>query len=691
MSQIDNEETAYPLGKLPGGKNSLCVAFAPSGHDGDRTWQMQVSARGRGGKLLTPLLATTPLRPLATVTLKGEAYPLTVGWHERKRGGVVCFGGERKTGPDGGRLSWEMRWKTDAEAPGQIAVEMRLQATPRRSGDLHLSLHAPLHRPELWTLGAAAARGHCAQSAFAAYGRHSVQFVAAEEDAGWDEARGSFEITLRRFPFGGGRLLRFGLGFLPADDPITDRASLVTHYACLADPLLHPLDDVPVLDASPAAALLSDPAQYAAQGAERLYLKLPLGVQTEEQTFFAGFPQYPLEALTALWNWQRFHPTEAVPRLVRYGASGVAADFQIMGRDGEPEPNKGAFWDKMTGKIGSDFMGGPTHGIASNARIARSLFQLHEGIGEPLLYRSALNISQWLLLKLGDDGYYAGDRVRATRGGSDDGRVFGSPCSLDGVEAIHPFVLAFRATRNEVFIKAAWKIARNLLDDRLREFEGAAPPEVASVVGALIALDAQASHPELRAAIGSWGAWLRALPLPPGAAALNADGCHCGLFECAQAGLSLFALNQNPADLRYAFSCLALAPAEARGWHDLSLVPAALLSLAALAPDARPNFDALSVTLDWRVFAPDAATEQYVSVQTPEGVPVPFLPLVCRNTDHLMLLVLASRTTEIVSVLNHGRRPILRDLLSGDLTDEARLHPPAGEPWARAGVFVIDP
>ena len=49
---------------------------------------MQVTARGRGGaKVLASLMQTTALRPLATVTVKGQSYPLTIGWHERKRGG----------------------------------------------------------------------------------------------------------------------------------------------------------------------------------------------------------------------------------------------------------------------------------------------------------------------------------------------------------------------------------------------------------------------------------------------------------------------------------------------------------------------------------------------------------------------------------------------------------------------------
>ena len=210
-----------------------------------------------------------------------------------------------------------------------------------------------------------------------------------------------------------------------------------------------------------------------------------------------------------------------------------------MGRGDDPEPNKGAFWDKKTGGVGTDFADGQTHGLLSNARLARSLFLLHEETREPLLRQSALNICQWLLLKQDEVGFYGGARFHATRGLGDDGRVLPQPCALDGAEAIRAFTAAYRATQNEVWIKAAWKAADFLLGGRLREFDCLAPAAVAGVVLSLLALDAEAPNPRLREALTEWGAWLRLLPLRPDLPSLNPDGLHAGLYDCAQAGFSL--------------------------------------------------------------------------------------------------------------------------------------------------------
>ena len=90
----------------------------------------------------------------------------------------------------------------------------------------------------------------------------------------------------------------------------------------------------------------------------------------------------------------------------------------------------------MTAGVGTDYADGPTHGLLSNARLARSLFGLHEETREPLLRQSALNICQWLLLKQDEAGFYGGARFHATRGLAGDGRVLPQPCALDGAEAI---------------------------------------------------------------------------------------------------------------------------------------------------------------------------------------------------------------------------------------------------------------
>lgn len=222
----------------------------------------------------------------------------------------------------------------------------------------------------------------------------------------------------------------------------------------------------------------------------------------------------------------------------------------------------------------------------------------------------------------------------------------------------------------------------------------ASPPAVAAAVRALIALDAEAPNARLRAALASWGAWLRALPLQADAPALSADGLHSGLYDCALAGFALCAFFRDPAYARYAWAALALVPPadRARAWRELAVLPPALLSVASALPDARADFDAMTVTVGWRTYAPDAATDEYVRVQSPDGSPVHYLPLVSRHEDQLLLLILAPASApDCVSVFKNGRRPLVRDLLSGVLDSEARLHAWGAETWARIGIFTVDP
>lgn len=686
------EPVLYRLGR----KSSLWAAFTLGGHGLRPTWQLSVAARNRGGvKVIAPLLETSVLRPLATAVVKGEAYPLTIDWHEPRRGGQIALGGERKLGTDGGTLAWEMRWLPQAEEEGAFRVEMRVRTTPRRSGSLRIDLASPLFQPELWTIPALTARGHSAASAWSAYSAHGVGLVAGDGAAAWSEA-GGWTLDFPTFSFGGGKLISFGLRFGPAQTPGESRAALVTQYAGWARAALHPLASVPPLDPARTAARLTAPEAYDVQGMERLYLKPP--VAGEEGSHYAGFPHEPAGALKAFWDWNRLHETAGVPRLVRFGGRGLCADFQVMGRGDQPEPNKGAFWDKRTAGVGTDYANGQTHGLLSNARLARSLFLLHEETREPLLRQSALNICQWLLLKQNEAGFYGGARFQATRGLGDDGRVLPQPCALDGAEAIRAFVLAYRATKSEVWIKAAWKAADFLLGGRLREFDCHAPATVSGVILSLLALDAEAPNARLRDALTEWGAWLRVLPLDPGLPSLSPDGLHAGLYDCAQAGFGCFALTRDAAFLRYAFAALDKVPAASRAanWRSLAAHQTALLSLAGLVPGSALDFDAPSVTLDWRVFAPDPAAAPFLRVQPAGGEEqgerwADWLPLVCRATDQLLLLVLAPPSVEAVTVWKNGKRPLLRDLRTGTLDTDAPLAPLAKEGWARVGLFTVDP
>lgn len=683
------EPALYKMGR----KSNLWAALTPAA--GLRqTWQLAISVRGRGGtKIVAPLLETGPLRPLATVTIKGEAFPLTIDWHDQKRGGILGIGGERKLGTDGGLLNWEMRWLPLPNADGTFRVEMRLRATPRRTGSLRIDLPTPLHQPEVWGIPEAALRGHHALCARSAYSAHFVSLTIEGGEAEWDE-RGGFAADLPPFSLGGGKLVAWVVGFGPAPTLGDARSALVAQYAAHAGASLHDPVILPRLNPVQNVSRLTAPEAYAVQGMERLYLKSPH--PAEEGSFYAGLPHEPAGALHALQQWNRLHETPEIPRLLRFGAGGICADFQVMGQEGQPEPNKGAFWDKMTHGAGTDYADGATHGLLANARLARHLFLLHAAGGEPLLKQSALNICQWLMLKQNETGFYGGARFHATRGLTGDGKVLPQPCALDGAEAIRAFVLAYGATHVEVWIKAAWKVAQHLLDERGQEFDEHSAVATAGVITSLLALDAESPNADLRAALREWGAWLRLLPLAAASPALNYDGLHAGLFDCAQAGFRLFGLSRDLADLRYAFAALHAIPQSSlsASWRTIAAHQSVLLSLACLLPQSKINFDAPSVTLDWRVFAPDPAAAPFLHVSPAsesEGAWVDWLPLVCRGTDQLLLLVLAPPSVEAVTVCKNGKPPLLRDLLTGSVEDSAPLRPLPGEPWANVGLFTVDP
>ena len=696
------DTTLYKLGP----KSSLWAEFIPV-QDGLRpTWQLAVSARNRGGvKILAPLLETSVLRPLATVRVKNEAYPLTIDWHELRRGGQLCLGGARKLGKDGAGLEWEMRW---LPLPGEgkalqktFQIEMRLRTTPRCTGSLTIDLASALHQPETWRLNAAAVRGHQAICAMSGYHGYSAGLTALSGEGSWSE-QGGFTLEIPSFSLGGGKLVTFGLRFGTAKNGGEARAALVTQYAAFAGTALHPLDGIPALDPAETVTRLTSPEAYQMQGMERLYLKTPRSEADfpDEESFSGGWPHEPAGAMAALWDWNGVHATPGIPRLVRFGGHGLCADFQVMGRAGEPEPNKGAFWDKLTKRsgtafTGTDYAGGATFGLLSNARLARSLFRLHAVTGEPLLRQSAINIGHWLLLKQNERGFYDGARVQATRGLADDGRFLPLPCALDGAEAIRAFAEAYGATGNEVWIKAAWRIAEFLLADRLREFDAQPPAMIAGVALSLLALDAEAPNTRLRAALSEWGAWLLTQPLNPETASLNPDGFHAGLYDCAQAGLRLFGLFRNPAYLRYAFAALSAVPEASRAssWRAAAAHQSALLSLAGLLPESEVNFEAPSVTLGGRVFTPDPAAAPFLRLQPAGGAEarIDFLPLVCRGTDQLLLLMLAPPDVDAVSVWKNGKRPLLRDLRTGKIDTDAPLAFPGKERWARVGLFTVDP
>ena len=124
------------------------------------------------------------------------------------------------------------------------------------------------------------------------------RLVAEEGEASWTEA-GGWTLDLPFFPFGGGKLVSFGLRFGPAKTAGDARAALVTQFAGWAGPALHPLGCVPRLDPSAAIARLAAPEAHDMQGMERLYLKSPVAgeeVQRIVAEIYAAPPEIAAKA-----------------------------------------------------------------------------------------------------------------------------------------------------------------------------------------------------------------------------------------------------------------------------------------------------------------------------------------------------------------------------------------------------------
>jgi hypothetical protein len=109
---------------------------------------------------------------------------------------------------------------------------------------------------------------------------------------------------------------------------------------------------------------------------------------------------------------------------------------------------------------------------------------------------------------------------------------------------------------------------------------------------------------------------------------------------------------------------------------------------------ASANLDDYTVTMGWRRYRIDPATRDYIFV-TSAGHAGPaamdFLPLVSQDSQ-LLLLVLAHLPIETVSIFQSTRRPVAKDLISGELIDyPTPLHPLPYPSEGSYGIFTVDP
>ena len=157
-------------------------------------------------------------------------------------------------------------------------------------------------------------------------------------------------------------------------------------------------------------------------------------------------------ALTAHALLTRFLLTgdDALRRRARLLAQGIA-EFQISD---EESPHWGAVRDAcIKRKTFGDANGEATVGVRATARSARGLHLLHAHFKTDSFHRNALNATQWLLLKTDKMGRLSFGRF------GENGPPVGDENGWHVADTLQALVETFRATKNDVFQKAALRAA----------------------------------------------------------------------------------------------------------------------------------------------------------------------------------------------------------------------------------------
>jgi hypothetical protein len=378
-----------------------------------------------------------------------------------------------------------------------------------------------------------------------------------------------------------------------------------------------------------------------------------------------GYPYFTIEAAPALLRWNKFYQSEIAVRAANLTARGVAADFAVIVGTTGVEGNKGAFWDCASGSPGalifSTFKGRKEYGIASNARIALALFQMFTTSRDPLFRQSALNTCHWLLLKQNSASYFDGPYISAKNGKYTEQRV-----TFDGILAIRTFVAAFQATGQEVFVRAAVKIAVYLRTILLPNDEapclygipsqGNCPVALSQAIVSLFDLDGESENKEVRHSISVVSDWLGVCRFDADEhACLDYDGAGSGYLECANAALRLFNFTAKPRWFAIAHSLTAqVAARPTLNWRLADASSQLLASLGTFVKGVKVDIPNMTVTYNWGKYLPDSAATQYLEVRDGDQNAVDYLPLICQETQQTLLFVVAPKTAKGVHLIKRN-------------------------------------
>jgi hypothetical protein len=673
------------------------------------------------GKAVLPVFESTPLRPIALVTLGGQRYPVFLNQHSRKRRERVILGGKRKTAKSPrcllrfvtvvegreDRFSW--LWRIAAT---QAAVELAPKNNESGVED-EVCLHLPFAPGKARVIQQAGVT-----NAYALWMNDIVATVAVGEASGvkegyLSEARltydeRAFTLILHGADLGGkGVSLRLETWFAQARTEAEARAALLLHAADIADRLQKP----PAPETFPrlsgflnelvlsGESVLNDDARIEKRGADKLAYKTKIGSTT---LHVAGEGVDAALACTALLA--RFYMTgnDALRRRARLLANGVC-DFQIST---EESPHWGAIWDAhIAKKTYGDVVGGTTVSVATTARAAKGLFVCNAHFDRELMLRTALSATQWLMLKTDRDGFIPVERFLEDGPPVDDSE---SPWMM--AEALIPLVETFRANENEVFLKVAQRILGAIKEgvgSSTLRFEDASCELLAAAVEGILMVSREYESEDMIATAKQIMLGLRvrrqpdgSLTEPPGVAPVSP---LVSTLAGARAALALTRVDADPQWLLFALRAVRAAGRQAReleeagcpvnvaDWTSLMMHSLGiLLAIAQRAPGSEADRDKISIKKGWQTFAPDQATREFIQVTTPDGGKVDYLALVCPVSLQVLIAAVTPPDVTEIKIIKNGRAPFVKNLLDGDFDLRARLLPLGDGAEANIGIFLAD-
>ena len=673
-------------------------------------------------KNVVSIFETTALRPLAEVTLGGQTFPLFFTQRGKQKRGRIRLAGKRKTakpaqcalryvteivGRDD-KLTWH--WRI---AASRAAMEQKVpDNAPPDSVTLFLPL-APGRAQILLPPGTVPGEPLSVASVWV-----NDLLVTAAPHVEWAggsvapilEADGKgFRLTLPGACLAGaGVTLGWETWVSAARTEADALSALLEHSAHRSDQaqiVLPRVGDFLTTLVSQAQTILMDDARVDKKGADRLWFR---AVPGEKDKHLAGDGADAAQTAHALLTRFLLTGDDALRRRARLLAQGIA-EFQISD---EQSPHWGAVHDAcVKRKTFGDAEGNATVGVRATARAARGLHLLHAHFKTDSLHRNALNAAQWLLLKTDKMGRLLFGRF------AESGPPVGGENGWHIAETLTPLVETFRATKNDVFQKAALRAAHALAEDLTTgalRFEQATTEQLSAAVEGVLFISREYERPELLALAQRLGKSLRARRLPNGTFA-EPDGVMLPLSPIAplvaacRAALALMRIDDAPIwplmVLRALQAAQTLADADSAhvtvsDWGALCSLPTSLLlGLSARIDNCTPNPDEVSIKRGWHTFSPECTARDYLKVCAapsdtgePNALPAPvdFLPLVCPLTLQVLLLVLAPSDVETVQITKNGKSPYVKNLLTGDYDQIASLVPIGDGSEARMGIFLAD-